>query len=179
MPPLPPSSLTPENMRPRSCTNAATAPGDKAILASGELVIEALEHAMNLQEVVEQLERGDVQRIRDKYGPQQGRASDRIWPRIKVTVNRRERLYHQLKDPGEFNSDKERFFKFFTATNHTSMPAGGRKRKVVTRGWYLTVALSKPFRIVTRTFEKREGAQHTGMGLGHFPASVGMRGGVI
>jgi len=78
--------------------------------------------------VVEQLERGDVQRIRDKYGPRQGRASDRMWARIKVTVNRRERIYHQLKDPGEFNSDKEHFFKFFTATRNTSMPATGRKR---------------------------------------------------
>ena len=127
--PLPaPGSLTPENKRPGSCTNAA--PGDEAILASGELVIEALEHATNLREVVEQLERGDVQRIRDKYGPQQGRASDRIWARIKVTVNRRERLYHQLKDPGEFNDDKDHFFKFFTATRNTSMPATGRKRKV-------------------------------------------------
>ena len=130
IPPPPPSSLTPENMVSRGCTNAV--PGDGAILASCELVIESLEHATNLQEVVEQLERGDVQRIRDKYGPRQGRASDQIWPRIKVTVNCRERLYHQLKDPGEFNSDKEHFFKFFTAThpsNTSNTPATGRKRK--------------------------------------------------
>lgn len=63
----------------RGCTNAV--PGDGAILASCELVIESLEHATNLQEVVEQLERGDVQGsvtsmvhgkvvLLTKYGPE-------------------------------------------------------------------------------------------------------------
>ena len=108
-------------------TSMNESPGDAAILASGELEIQALEHATNLREVVEQLERGDVQWICDKYSPRQGRAADRMWLRIKVTVNCRERLYHQLMDPSEFNGDKERFFKFFMATH--SMLAQGRKRK--------------------------------------------------
>jgi hypothetical protein len=71
-----PNSLTPqaENTRPQSCPNATRpAPVDVAILTSGELEIQALERATNLPEVIKQLERGDVQRIRDMYGPQQGR----------------------------------------------------------------------------------------------------------
>jgi hypothetical protein len=110
---------------PPTCTNES--PGDAAILASGELEIQVLEHATNLREVVEQLERGDVQQIHDKYSTQQGRAADQMWPRIKVTVNRHERLYHQLMDPSGFNGDKDRFFKFFMATH--SMLARGRKQK--------------------------------------------------
>jgi len=82
---------------------------DAAILASGKLDIQALERAVNLQEVIEQLERGDVQRIRDKNGPQQGRAAHPMWRRIKVTINRREHLHRQLVDPGEFDGDKKRF----------------------------------------------------------------------
>jgi hypothetical protein len=99
--------------------------GDAAILASGELEIQALERAMNLQEVIEQLKRGEVRQIQDKYGPQQGRAAHSMWPKIKITINRRERLYHQLMDPREFNGDKDRFFKFFATTRNIR----NRKRK--------------------------------------------------
>ena len=99
--------------------------GDAAILTSGELEIQALERATNLQEVIDQLEHGEVQQIRDKYGPQQGRAAHSMWPKIKVTINRRERLYHQLMDPNEFDGDKDQFFKFFVTTCN----ARNRKRK--------------------------------------------------
>jgi hypothetical protein len=100
--------------------------GDAAILMSGELEIQALERATNLQEVIEQLERGEVRWIGDKYGPQQGCATHSMWLKIKVTINRRERLYHQLRDPSEFNGDKDRFFKFFTTTTRNIR---SRKRK--------------------------------------------------
>ena len=86
-----------------------------------------MEHATNLREVIEQLERGDVQHIRDMYGPQKGRMTDRMWSKVKVTINHLERLYHQLKDAGELDGDKERFFGFFTVT--CNLPAQGRKRK--------------------------------------------------
>ena len=102
-------------------------PSDTAILASGQLDIQALEHATNLWEVIDQLECGDVQRIRDKYGPQEGRAAHSMWPKIKVTINRRERLYHQLMDPSEFGGNKDHFFEFFTVAH--DVLAHGRKRK--------------------------------------------------
>jgi hypothetical protein len=75
-------------MQSRPPTPANDPHADAAILASGELDIQALESATNLREfeVIEQLERGDVQRIRDKYGPQQGRAAHPVWRRIKVTI---------------------------------------------------------------------------------------------
>jgi hypothetical protein len=50
-----------------------------------------------------------------------------MWPRIKVTVNCCEMLYHQLMDLSEFNGNKDSFFKFFMATH--SMLAQGWKRK--------------------------------------------------
>jgi hypothetical protein len=99
--------------------------GDATILTSGELEIQALERATNLREVIDQLDHGEVQRIRDEYGPRQGRAAQSMWPKIKVTINRRERLYHQLMDPNEFNGDKDRFFEFF----ETPYSTRNRKRK--------------------------------------------------
>jgi hypothetical protein len=60
------------------------------------------------------VELGKVQRIRDLYGPQRGRQTSLEWARIKVTVNRRERVYQQLAT--EFRGDKDRFYKFFATT---------------------------------------------------------------
>jgi hypothetical protein len=83
---------------------------------------------MNLREVIEQLERGDVQRIRDKYGPQQGCAAHPMWGRIKVTINRHERLHRQLVDPGEFDGDKERFLEFFAVARNKLTHRRKRKK---------------------------------------------------
>ncbi|KAF8238263.1 hypothetical protein L208DRAFT_1375277 [Tricholoma matsutake] len=116
-------SLTHDNGA-RDALMAASTP----ICTNKSLDSQVLEHATNLLEVVEQLEWGDVQWIRDMYGPQQGWAADRMWPKIKVIINRHERIYHQLMDPREFNCNKEWFFKFFMAMH--SMPAWGRKHKV-------------------------------------------------
>src|ERR1700733_10698623 len=44
-------------------TSMNESPGDATILASRELEIQVLEHAMNLRKVVEQLEQGDMQQI--------------------------------------------------------------------------------------------------------------------
>jgi len=105
--------------------------GDAAVLASGKLEIQALNRVTNLREVIEQIERGDVQRIREKYGPQRGRPGHPIWPSIKSTVNRRERVYHQLMDACEFGGDKERFFAFFRSRqdNEATPLTNTRKRK--------------------------------------------------
>jgi len=87
--------------------------GDAAGLASGKLEIQALNRVTDLRGVIDQVECGGVQRIRDEYGPRRGRAPHPVWSTIKGTINRHERVYHQLVDPGEFAGNKERFFAFF------------------------------------------------------------------
>ena len=125
-----------------------------AILASGKLDIQALTRAANLREVIEQMERGDVERIRDKYGPREGRPSDPMWASIKVTVNRRERLYHQLMDPGEFGGNKEQFFAFFASPRGTAENGSShRKRKADDDE---LSADTIPFRLVTEAIPRRD-----------------------
>lgn len=85
---------------------------DHAVLQACQLELDALSHASSLREVIKQVEEGHVQQIRDKYGPKKGRPSHPLWENIKSTVNRRERLYAQLKN--EFAGEKEHFFDFFT-----------------------------------------------------------------
>jgi hypothetical protein len=91
---------------------------DATILASGELDIQALECVMNLWEVIEQLEHGDMQQIHDKDGLQQGCVAHPMWQRIKVTINHCEHLHCQLVDPGEFDGDKEWFLGFFSVAHN-------------------------------------------------------------
>jgi hypothetical protein len=85
---------------------------DRAVLQASQLELDALSRASSLHEVVEQVKEGRVQQIRDKYGPRKGRPPHPLWENIKGTVNRRERLYAQLKK--EFAGERERFFDFFT-----------------------------------------------------------------
>ena len=83
-----------------------------AILQACQLELDALSHASSLHEVVEQVEEGCVQQIRDKYGPRKGRLPNPLWENIKGTVNRQGRLYVQLET--EFAGEREHFFDFFT-----------------------------------------------------------------
>ncbi|KAF8223991.1 hypothetical protein L208DRAFT_1411049 [Tricholoma matsutake] len=138
--------------------------GDATILASGELEIQALERAMNLREVIEQLERGEVRRIRDKYGPQQGRAAHSMWPKIKVTINRRERLYHQLMDPSEFKGDKDRFFKFFATTRNLRSQKRKADDNQLEMVPYRLVVEAVPHRDKDIQEEKESTAYHDGAG---------------
>lgn len=108
-PPLLPKASDSPPPGPSTCAN------DAAILASGNLEVEALERASGLIDALDQLERGDVKHMRDKYGPQPGRPHNPLWAKIKVSVSRRERLHHQLNDPKEFNGDKLRFLDFFAS----------------------------------------------------------------
>ena len=91
---------------------------DHAILQACQLELNALLRASLLCEVIEQVKEGQVQRIRDKYGPKKGRPSHPLWENIKSTVNWREWLYAQLKN--EFVGEKQHFFGFFTR-----QPEGG------------------------------------------------------
>lgn len=81
------------------------------VLAACELDILALNKVDGLEEVIAQAKSGEVQRIRDTYGPQKGRPTIPKWASIKVTINRRERVFGVLKD--DFNNDEARFFAFF------------------------------------------------------------------
>ena len=56
-----------------------------AILQACQLELDALSHASSLHEVVEQVEEGRVQQIRDKYGPRKGRLPNPLWENIKGT----------------------------------------------------------------------------------------------
>ncbi|KAJ6464247.1 hypothetical protein C8R47DRAFT_1079631 [Mycena vitilis] len=101
----------------------ATSSSDSVILASGSVSIEALHRADGLREVISQVERGEVNRIRELYGPKPGRSTNPMWAQIKGTITRRERLGVEFET--EFGGDKERFFSFFT----TPVKPGGKKRK--------------------------------------------------
>ena len=101
---------------------------DHTVLQACQLELDALSHASSLREVVEQVEEGRVQQIRDKYGPQKGRLPNPLWENIKGTVNRREQLYVQLEK--EFAGERERFFDFFTRQPRDESAASSKgKRK--------------------------------------------------
>jgi hypothetical protein len=82
------------------------------VLDACSLDLKALNTAKNLREVIAQVESGQVQQIRDRYGPMRGSVgSSAEWKMVKTVVNKRERIYAQLVS--EFNGDKDRFFSFF------------------------------------------------------------------
>ena len=85
---------------------------DHAVLQACQLELDTLSHASSLHEVIEQVEEGQVQRTRDKYGPKKCHPSHPLWENIKGTVNQQEQLYAQLKN--EFAGEKQHFFDFFT-----------------------------------------------------------------
>jgi hypothetical protein len=96
------------------------------LLQTCNVDIQALETANGLQDVISQVESGQVSRICDLYGPKPGRTTPPTvvkWKNIKGSITKRERIYKQLVT--QFNGDKARFFDFFTVQD-TSMI---RKRK--------------------------------------------------
>jgi len=104
-----------------------------------------------LIDVLDQLERGDVKHMRDKYGPQPGRPHNPLWAKIKVSIGRRERLHHQLNDIKEFNGDKQYFLNFFASaprrpSKHT------RKGKGKTEG----PEQYPPFRLLVEAIPHRD-----------------------
>jgi hypothetical protein len=101
---------------------------DQAILQACQAEFDALSRASSLREVIEQVEEGHVQQIRDRYGPRKGRRPHPLWENVKVTVNRRERLYAQLMH--EFAGDKVCFFDFFTRQPQDESGSSKGKRKV-------------------------------------------------
>ncbi|KAK6995599.1 hypothetical protein R3P38DRAFT_3566952, partial [Favolaschia claudopus] len=130
-------------------SSAVPTSSDSAILASGSLTIEALTKAEGLRDVIQQLENGDVARIRQLYGPQPGRKANPLWETIKLTVTRRERLGNELRN--EFNGDKEKFFTFFTVPHDQQDTR--KKRKTLQSGEKL-----RPLRLVVEAIVHRDKA---------------------
>lgn len=90
----------------------ATASTQAAALHSCSLNIESLMPAMSgLLQVIEQLQSGKVQHIRDKYGPVTGRPKHSQWEHIKNTVTKCKRLHAVLVT--DFNDDANAFLTFF------------------------------------------------------------------
>lgn len=87
---------------------------DAELLATCSMDITALERAAGLVEVITQVKSGEVQRIREKYGPQKGRDTFSKWKSMKTTITRRERVFGVLQN--DFNNDEARFFAFFQIT---------------------------------------------------------------
>ncbi|KAK7027192.1 hypothetical protein R3P38DRAFT_2527064 [Favolaschia claudopus] len=85
--------------------------------------IEGLSRCEGLRDIIQQVESGEVARIRDRYGPSDGRrgTADPSWSKYKNIVSKRERLYRILSE--DFKGDKDRFFSFFT------VPQMPKKRK--------------------------------------------------
>ncbi|KAK7040980.1 hypothetical protein R3P38DRAFT_2512272, partial [Favolaschia claudopus] len=95
-----------------------------AILDDISTAITGLERRQGLREVIDQIESGEVQAIRDRYGPSEyGRrgTADPSWPKYSNLVSKRERLHRILT--GDFSGNKERFFNFF------SVPAPQNKKR--------------------------------------------------
>lgn len=100
------------------------------VLDQCKLDIQSLKRAEGLRDVISQVESGEVQRIREQYGPQHGRAALVQWASIKGAVTKRERVYRVLE--ADFRGDKNAFFAFFTdpeVTNESSTKAMRRKKR--------------------------------------------------
>lgn len=93
---------------------------DTELLDTCSADITALNKAHGLQDVIAQVKSGAVQRIRDKYGPQDGRKTLEMWKKIKGTLNRHERIFSVLRD--DFKNDEARFFAFFQLPSTAGKP---------------------------------------------------------
>ncbi|KAK6983888.1 hypothetical protein R3P38DRAFT_3457856 [Favolaschia claudopus] len=104
--------------------NNTTAQREAGILDDMSTVIAGLERCVGLRQVIEQIESGEVQAIRDRYGPSEpGRrgTAHSSWSKYSNLVSKRERIYRVLTQ--DFAGDKDRFFNFFTVS------AVSKKRK--------------------------------------------------
>ncbi|KAK6980500.1 hypothetical protein R3P38DRAFT_2579992 [Favolaschia claudopus] len=102
-----------------------TAQREAGILDDMSTVIAGLERCVGLRQIIEQIESGEVQAIRDRYGPSEpGRrgTAHSSWSKYSNLVSKRERIYRVLAQ--DFAGDKDRFFNFFTVPASSS-----RKRK--------------------------------------------------
>ncbi|KAK6993140.1 hypothetical protein R3P38DRAFT_2567259, partial [Favolaschia claudopus] len=110
---------------PPSTQNNTAAECEAGILDDISTVIAGLERCEGLRQIIEQIESGEVQLIRDRYGPSEPRrrgTAHPSWPKYSNLVSKRERLHRVLTQ--DFAGDKDRFFNFFTVSISSS-----KKRK--------------------------------------------------
>jgi hypothetical protein len=137
MPLVRPDIEVTDNPQPASTTDSKSFEDQANLLDACSVDIKALQQAGGLDEVIAQVESGDVAEMRRRYGPdERGRGSRPEWKSLKVTVNKRERIYDQLAT--EFAGNKEAFFVFFTIGEDLGPGAsrqgkGKRKRAEVER----------------------------------------------
>ncbi|GLB45893.1 putative retrotransposable element tf2 155 kda protein type 1-like [Lyophyllum shimeji] len=93
--------------------------GDSDVLDACLARIKALEQAAGLEEVIAQVESGEVAKMREEFGPDnRNKGGKPEWRKLKGTINKRERIYNQLVT--EFGGDKEKFFAFMYSTRATA-----------------------------------------------------------
>ncbi|KAK7064721.1 hypothetical protein R3P38DRAFT_3419544 [Favolaschia claudopus] len=105
--------------------NTSAVQREASILDDISTVIAGLQRCEGLRQVIEQIELGQVQSIRDRYGPSEpGRrgTAHPSWPKYSNLVSKRERIHRVLTQ--DFAGDKDRFFNFFTVSASSS-----KKRK--------------------------------------------------
>lgn len=124
---------------------------EAAALDSCLIDIESLERATGLQDVIRQVEDGDVERIRKRYGPQVGRETNRQWAKIKGAVTKRERLYRDVLH-GDFGGDKDKFFAFFQTPPEEVSQYGSQRHKALLNN---SIEVFRPFRLVVEAIPRR------------------------
>ncbi|KAF8480572.1 hypothetical protein JB92DRAFT_3102092 [Gautieria morchelliformis] len=109
--------------------------------------IEVMARTEGLREVLEQVQSGLVQRLRDRYGPGKDKKADPLWATLGQQISRRERLARDFES--EFQGDMDRFLGFFTYTSSVR-----RKVEVKTRSMRLLVTKDIPNR--TKCLEQEQ-----------------------
>jgi hypothetical protein len=89
--------------------------------------IKALQLASGLEEAINQVESGEVARMREEFGPNgRNKGGKPHWKQLKGTINKRERIHKQLVE--EFGNDKVKFFGFFVD------PQQGKRKRTNVEG---------------------------------------------
>ncbi|KAJ7239127.1 hypothetical protein C8J57DRAFT_1528396 [Mycena rebaudengoi] len=100
---------------PACAHHTAAVQNQAAILDDLSAIMLGLERCDGLRAIIDQIESGEVKKIRDRYGPTETRrrgTAHKQWPKYSGLVSKRERLGRILEN--DFCGDKEHFFRFFT-----------------------------------------------------------------
>ncbi|KAJ7433470.1 hypothetical protein FB451DRAFT_1064379 [Mycena latifolia] len=127
--PIPAVVTSQQSLSPVAISSAVEA--EAAILQDLSATIAGLQRCEGLRDVIEQIESGAVQAIRDRYGPSEyGRrgTADKSWSKYSNLVSKRERLHRILTQ--DFGGDKDKFFAFFS----TPPPVSKKRKRVETEG---------------------------------------------
>ncbi|KAI5894821.1 uncharacterized protein SCHCODRAFT_02598165 [Schizophyllum commune H4-8] len=110
-----------------------SADSDSVIVGTSNIELITLPTAHTLPEAIAQCESGLVARIRDAYGPPDGKKgtskNSAVWAQYRGRITRRERLHSILQL--DFRGDKDCFLAFFTKPKD-SVPRQGAKRSHAT-----------------------------------------------